>query len=162
VLDIGCGDASLLREAGARIDRYVGVERDPAQVAELAASFPAARFVARDLDHQPLDLDERFDCVVMAALIEHLFNQEYVMRQVAAHLAPGGAVYLTTPTVLGNDLVHRLGSRVGLFARSATEDHIVIYNRQRFRILAREVGLVLERHQLFQLGCNQLAVLRAG
>jgi len=59
--------------------------------------------------------------------------------------------------------LHRLGAAIGLFAKSAVDDHIVIYNRHRFTILADEVGFEVERYESFQFGCNQFVVLaRAG
>ncbi len=67
---------------------------------------------------------------------------------------------VTTPTPFGNDIVHRLGAAIGLFAKAAADDHIVIYNRQRFEILAKEFDLKLERYESFGFGCNQLAILR--
>jgi 2-polyprenyl-3-methyl-5-hydroxy-6-metoxy-1,4-benzoquinol methylase len=95
----------------------------------------------------------------MIALIEHLFNQKHVMNEVAAALKPKGMVLITTPTILGNDVVHRMGAAAGFFAKSAVDGHIVIYNRRRFRILAKEVGLELKHHATFQLFCNQIAIL---
>jgi 2-polyprenyl-3-methyl-5-hydroxy-6-metoxy-1,4-benzoquinol methylase len=95
----------------------------------------------------------------MIALIEHLFNQQHVMSEVANVLKPDGVVVVTTPTPFGNDIVHRLGAKAGLFAKSAVDDHIVIYNHHRFCIMAREVGLKLKYYRTFQLFCNQLAVL---
>ena len=61
----------------------------------------------------------------------------------AAALKPNGRIVLTTPTVIGNDLVHRLGASVGLFSQDAQDDHIVIFNKRRFEVLANEVGLDL-------------------
>lgn len=95
----------------------------------------------------------------MIALIEHLFNQQHVMSQVVDALNPDGVVVMTTPTPFGNDIVHRLGGRFGLFAKAAVDDHIVIYNHHRFRIMANEVGLQVKAYRTFQFLCNQIAVL---
>jgi 2-polyprenyl-3-methyl-5-hydroxy-6-metoxy-1,4-benzoquinol methylase len=135
------------------------VERSADAVERLQAEHPQEQFFQRDLDQDRLDLGRKFDRIFMLALIEHLFNQKFVMDHVADALKPGGCVVLTTPTPLGNDLVHRTGARLGLFARDAVDDHIVLYDRHRFRLLAREVGLELREHRYFQLFCNQIAVL---
>lgn len=159
VLDLGCAGARILTEFGDRISSYTGIDHDDASITELRQAYPESTFLARNLDDDPLELNRQFDCVAMLAIVEHLFNQKHVFSQVKRLLKPDGRVVITTPTPLGNDVVHRLGARVGLFAGSAADDHIVIYNRHRFTILAEEVGLTLEKYESFQLGCNQFAVL---
>jgi hypothetical protein len=81
------------------------------------------------------------------------------MDEIAQVLRPGGIVVITTPTPLGNDVVHRLGATLGLFSKIAVDDHIVIYNRHRFKILANEIGFKLKFYRYFQFYCNQLAIL---
>lgn len=159
ILDIGCGRAAVLRRYGDRIRSYCGVDANQATIRELQAEFPDQQFLVRDLETDRLDFDARFDCVVMLAIVEHIFNQKFLMAGVAQALRPDGHVVLTTPTPFGNDIVHRCGAMVGLFHQSATDDHIVLYNRRRLRLLAKEVGLDLVSHRYFQLRCNQIAIM---
>ena len=159
VLDLGCANARVLRDYGSRISHYCGIERSLRKVKQLKKEFPEACFHQCDLDVDRLPLDRQYDCILMLALIEHLFNQKHVMTEVKRALKPEGVVLITTPTVFGNNIVHRLGAVLGLFAKSVVDNHIVIYNRHRFICLAEEVGLELRQHQMFQLFCNQLAVL---
>lgn len=159
VLDLGCQKAQILEEFGSSINSYCGVELLEETVVEAKKKHQDASFYQRDLDQDELNLPDKFDCILMVALIEHLFNQKFVMDSVAQCLKPGGVVVLTTPTPFGNDVVHRAGASLGLFSKVAVDDHIVIYNRLRFKILANEVGLELRHHEYFQLGCNQLAIL---
>ncbi len=159
LLDLGCNNAQILQKHRYRITHYVGIERSPGHVAALSNKYPEAHFIQRDLDCDRLELDKKFDCILMIALIEHLFNQKFIMEEVSQSLTPGGIVVITTPTPLGNDIVHRLGSYLGLFAKSAIDDHIIIYNRHRFKILAREVNLRVKKHIYFQMYCNQLTIL---
>ena len=159
VLDLGCGGAEVLDCFGDRITSYCGVEHSRDAVDKLRLVHPAATFVARNLDEDELDLGRKFDVVLMVALIEHLFNQKHVMDQVAGALKPTGTVVITTPTPFGNDIVHRLGAACGLFAKAAVDDHIVIYNKLRMKLLAKETGLRLTSYRTFQLGCNQFATL---
>lgn len=165
VLDLGCGSyetAKIFKQHGDRMSYYCGIERSEESVRRLSEHYPSGHFFAKDLDHDRLELNREFDCILMIALIEHLFNQQHVMSEVANALKPGGIVVITTPTPFGNDIVHRLGAKAGLFAKSAVDDHIVIYNHHRFRIMAREVGLQLKHYRTFQFFCNQLAVLSKG
>ena len=162
VLDLGCGGADVYRNFGSRINHYCGVEYSDAAVDALRAKHPEASFLARNLDRDALGLDRQYDCILMVALIEHLFNQQHVMSNVAMALKPGGRIVVTTPTPFGNDIVHRMGAKLGLFSKAAVDDHIVIYNHHRFGLLAGEIGLKLAHYQRFQLGCNQLVVLSRG
>ncbi len=95
----------------------------------------------------------------MLAVIEHLFNLKHIGLELACALRPGGILIITSPTNFGNDIIHRIGCKFGLFSRAAENDHICIFNQKRFEIFAIEVGLVLIKYQLFQLGCNQLVIL---
>lgn len=159
VLDLGCGRGQIWEKYGSRLNSYMGVEKSPQRIEQLNQKFPNVSFFRCDLDLEPLHLDKKFDCVLMIALIEHLFNQRFVMEGISQVLRPGGEIIITAPTPLGNDLVHRIGASMGLFAKSAVDDHIVLYNRHRFHILANEMGLSLKYHRYFQLFCNQMAVL---
>lgn len=159
VLDIGCGNAVILQAHHNNIDRYVGVEFSPARVSLLAKRFPDADFTSRDLDRQSLDLNERFDAILLIAVIEHIWNQKFLFEQLIDLLAPSGKIIITTPTPFGNDVIHPIGAAMGIFAQSAVDDHIVVYNRRRFRNLAREFNLRLLKYAQFQFFSNQLVVL---
>ena len=160
VLDVGCQSGQFRELARDQIDRYVGIDIDPGQLERAKAAHPECEFHLCNVDDGMPDFQGEFDTVILCAVIEHLFNQKLVAASLAAALKPGGRIVITTPTPFGNDVVHRIGSAVGLFSSVARDDHIVIYNRLRFGILAREVGLELEMHKHFQLACNQFVLLR--
>lgn len=160
VLELGCGTGRLYRECRGAVGRYVGIDVSKHAVEEAQRTFPDAQFLRRDIDRETLGFENEFDIVLMVALIEHVFNQGFVLQQSFRALRPGGSVVLTTPTPFGNDIVHRIGARIGLFHSGAMDDHIVIYNKLRLGNAAREFGFTLAYHQRFQLGCNQLAVLQ--
>ena len=72
----------------------------------------------------------------MVAIIEHLFNQQLVMAEIAKVLKPSGIVVITTLAPFGNDVIHPLGAAFNLTYISAVNDYMVIYGRHRFKILA--------------------------
>lgn len=160
VLEVGCAWGDLYERAGGQIRSYAGIDYDAARVDEARRRHPDAEFAVANVDDGVPQFARRFDAIVMVAVAEHLFNLKTVFGGLAAQLKPGGRIVATTPTVWGNDVVHRLASRLGAFNAAIHDDHIVIFNARRFRALALEIGLEVERHALFQLGCNQLAVLR--
>lgn len=144
VLDIGCQKGQFRELARDQIGRYVGIDIDSDQIERARELHSDCDFILCDVDDSIPEFHEEFDTVVMCAVIEHLFNQKRVMASLARALKPNGRIVITTPTPFGNDIVHRFGSAVGLFSSVARDDHIVIYNRLRFKILAREVGLGLD------------------
>ncbi|MBI2434752.1 MAG: class I SAM-dependent methyltransferase [Candidatus Hydrogenedentes bacterium] len=160
VLDVGCGPTTTLACGGGRITSYTGIEQHVSRIAQLSRDFPEHTFLKKDLDEDALDLPQQFDTILLVAVIEHIYNQKHLMRELVSVLKPSGRIVITTPTPFGNDIVHRWGAAIGLFSTSARDDHIVVYNRKRFEILARDHGLAIERYRRFQFGCNQLVVLR--
>jgi len=160
VLDLACGRAELLNVANGRIASYTGVELSANRVRQLRAAYPRHHFVQRDLDTDPLDLERRYDTVLLISVIEHIYNQKHLLQQILRVLQPTGRLVVTTPTPFGSDFVHRWGSALGLIAEGHADEHIVLYNRRRFELIARDFDLEIERYRRFQLGCNQLVVMR--
>lgn len=160
VLEIGCHDAATLERPNPQLGRYVGTDIDDGALMRARQRHPNREFVQNDIDREPLGFSEEFDVVLLVALIEHVMNQRHLLEQCHAALRPGGVLVLTTPTPFGNDIVHRAGARIGLFNASVADHHVVIYDKRRLAAAGALVGFKLLDHRYFQLGCNQLAVLR--
>jgi SAM-dependent methyltransferase len=100
VLDAGCGEgygAARLAEVAAQV---TGVDRaDAIAVASARYRRPNLAFHALDLTRLA-DLGERFDLVVSFQVIEHLPDPENFLRALAARVAPGGELLVTTPNRL--------------------------------------------------------------
>ncbi len=160
VLELGCGLAPVKGLADEKISHYCGIDSDPLVLDQARREHPNSAFFCRNIEKDSLGFEQEFDVVLMVALIEHIFNQGHLFEQAVQALKPGGRIVVTTPTPFGNDIVHRFGAAIGLFSKLAAAQHIVIYDKRRFKIAAQQFGLQLESHALFQLGCNQLAVLR--
>lgn len=158
-LDIGCGVAvrSLALES---VERYVGIDYNPALVAELQEQFPQHVFHQCDVDQEPLPLGPgRFDTVLMVAVIEHLADPSRLLDEVAGYLHPEGRLVITTPTPWGERL-HRVGARVGLFHPDAAAEHQQAYDRQDLEALLAAHGFAVVLYRSFELGGNQLVVGR--
>jgi len=157
VLDLGCGYADVLHLVPERITRYCGVDCNANNVARLQKEFPSHEFLCRDLDVDTIESDQKYDVVLLLAAIEHIYNQKHLLEQILANLKPEGKIIITTPTPWG-DFVHRLAGKVKLLAGSADDRHIVIYNKNRFRIVASDFRLNMETYRRFELGSNQFVV----
>lgn len=163
VLDIGCGEArnyALIKAYNLPVLSYTGIEFSKDTVGNLTIRYPEAKFFQADLDMDRLPVDGKYDIIILLAVIEHIFNLKFLFSQLVSLLAENGQIVLTTPTPFGNDVVHRLGTKVGLFNKEGgQDDHIVIFNRKRLEILAAEFDMEVSRYQTFQFGCNQMAIL---
>ncbi len=159
VLDIGCGPAEILDDPDVVVRSYCGIDCSVKVLEANRRRFPEHQFLVADVDEDCFEIDGRFDTILMTALVEHVYNLKHLFKQVCRRLKPDGKIVVTTPTPFGNDVVHRCGARLGLFSRSAADDHICVFNRKRFQILADDFDLRIERYRTFEFGCNQLVVL---
>jgi SAM-dependent methyltransferase len=94
LLDIGCASGYLMRAAQERGWQVEGVELSP-QMRRRAADF--TRSTIYDSIEAALRGGERFDCVTMFEVIEHLSDPLATMAQVAELLVPSGTLALSTP-----------------------------------------------------------------
>ncbi len=93
LLDIGCGDGRLLREAGKYYD-CLGVEPSPkAAQAARAKGFE----IVEDTFENAVFPPESFDVVLMDSIIEHVADPVGVMEKVNSVLRLGGIAVLRTP-----------------------------------------------------------------
>ena len=119
LLDVGCFAGTFLSMADPqRFSRQVGVDVLPAQIAYARAHHgaPFRRFQHVQSITHLLNLHERFDCVTVIEVIEHLTSGEIraLLRQVARLLVPGGKLVLTTPNYLSAwPVLERILNRVG-------------------------------------------------
>ena len=99
VLDVGCGDGTLLRclrEARPDVEAWAGADLSPEQVERNRRRMPDVAFHRLDLGRESLDL--AFDVVLCSEVIEHIDEQPAAVRHLAAMVNPGGRLVLTCPT----------------------------------------------------------------
>ena len=119
-LDVGCG-AGLLCEPLARLGADVtGVDAAPENVAAAAIHATRSgldiRYMAGELSAQDIGT---FDLVTAMEVIEHVADKHAFARELAARLAPGGLMVLSTPnrTVRSRALMIGAAEGIGLIPR---------------------------------------------
>ena len=119
-LDVGCG-AGLLCEPLARLGAEVtGVDAAPENTASAAAHAEGAGL---DIRYMPGELGSlglgQFDLVTCMEVIEHVADKQAFVAQLAAHLAPGGLMVLSTPnrTLLSRAMLVEGAEAVGAIPR---------------------------------------------
>jgi 2-polyprenyl-3-methyl-5-hydroxy-6-metoxy-1,4-benzoquinol methylase len=159
VLDLGCGLATV-SDFLEPDQRYVGVEVSSPWMDYLRAHRPQHTFYQRDFDVEPLNLDLKFDTILLVAVIEHLEQPGFLLKQLPALLKPKGKVVITTPSPLG-DRVHQVGAKIGLFSKEAMHEHETIFTPATLQTIVEANGLELVHARNFLFGGNQLFICQA-
>jgi 2-polyprenyl-6-hydroxyphenyl methylase/3-demethylubiquinone-9 3-methyltransferase len=96
-LDVGCG-AGLLCEPLARLGAHVtGVDAAPENIAVAQAHAAGAELDIRYLAGELSFLTGTFDLLTSMEVIEHVADKRTFVGELAARLAPGGLMVLSTP-----------------------------------------------------------------
>ena len=141
-LDVGCG-AGLLAEPLARLGaRVTAIDAAPELI---AAARDHAAGQGLDIDYRAAaveDLDGRFDLVTSMEVIEHVADPEAFVRSLAARLAPGGLLVLSTPnrTAWSRLLMVGVAEAVGAIPRG-THDYDKFIAPERMKSMLADASL---------------------
>lgn len=132
LLEVGCGYGFLLDEAKPYFDYRAGIDFSGAVE---SARERADRVYQGDLDAIPDG--ERFDCIILVSVIEHVHQPVEFLRKLRARLRPSGKVVVATPDV---DSIFRrlLGRRWPAF--QVIPEHVAFYNRATLSALMAKAG----------------------
>jgi SAM-dependent methyltransferase len=104
VVDVGCGDGSLVRHLARRGAHAIGVEPGAEPLARARAREPLAdeRYVEGSADALPLE-DASADVVVFANSLHHVPGEslDAALAEAARVLRPGGLLYVQEPVADG-------------------------------------------------------------
>jgi 2-polyprenyl-6-hydroxyphenyl methylase/3-demethylubiquinone-9 3-methyltransferase len=141
-LDVGCG-AGLLAEPLARLGAKVtAVDAAPGLI---AAAELHARGQELDIDYRVAAVEElsgAFDLVTSLEVVEHVAEPAAFIRALAARLAPGGLLILSTPnqTALSRLLMVGAAEAFGAIPKG-THDFEKFIGPDRMKVLLGEAGL---------------------
>ena len=137
LLEVGCGSGAQLQTLQRDGWQVSGLDFDPAAVA-------AAR--SRGLDVTVGDVRDlalpaaRFDAIVMAQLIEHVYDPPGLLKECARLLKPGGRLVAITPNA--EALGHRVYGRD--WRGLEPPRHLVVYTARGLRVACAHAGLQVE------------------
>lgn len=138
LLDVGCGEGRFGRflQAHQAIESYTGVDFSAELLAWAESRLPG-RFVQRDLSRRGcLDGLGDFDVIACLAALQHIpgrANRLDLLREIKAHLAPGGRIFLSTWQFLDSPRQRRKvveWERIGLAAADVEpNDYLLTWQR---------------------------------
>lgn len=140
ILDLGCSSGLLAAEAQQLGHQVTGVDR---------AAFPEAqqrmhRFISADLDSGlPATIDERYDVVIAADVLEHLRFPEVVLGQLIDRVTPNGMIIASVPNF--GHWYPRARVVTGMFDYDdqgiLDRGHVRFFTRKSFERLVNNAGL---------------------
>jgi 2-polyprenyl-3-methyl-5-hydroxy-6-metoxy-1,4-benzoquinol methylase len=98
ILDLGCGNGSLSHLIAMQGYEVVGVEDSESGVNYARQTFPDCHFIHASIYDLPYaELENSFDIVISAEVIEHLLYPRELVRAAQKCLKPNGRLIITTP-----------------------------------------------------------------
>ena len=96
VLDVGCGECSLLNsiEENHYPSSVSGIDISQKALELCKKIIPSGSFYKLDITSEKLE--EKFDLIVSADVIEHLNNDQAAIRNISEMLNPGGRLIIST------------------------------------------------------------------
>ena len=143
VLDLGCGDGSMLTDLNVR--RGIGIDLDPAIINYPAVDLSGAIY----LHHGAIEKfafgenDEVFDYVILAGVLEHVYDILSVMEKVKELSAEETRILIVTYSRLWQPLF-RIAERLGLKAALPTQNWVPV---SEVTNLAEQAGLEVIKSQ---------------
>ena len=152
ILDFGCGVGELTQMCNP--ETYVGVDIDTTSIEIARKKHPMFQFLFE------LPENEKFDTIVMLAIIEHIPDPVALLKKLKTMLKPDGYIVLTTPHPAFNS-IYAFGSKLGVFSKDANEDHELLINLKTMKELANKANLSIAIYKKFLFGANQLFILKS-
>ncbi len=159
VLDIGCGNPPLalfcLRD---KIKKGIGIDRQ----------FEGKKWDSK-IKTEQLDLDDflgvsfsdnRPDCILMLAVLEHIQDPLKVLIIIKRILKDNGLFILTTPTPRAKPVLEFLSFRLGLVSKQEMAEHKHYFSKKEILSILNKFGFSDIKHSFFELGFNQIVVAR--
>ena len=156
ILDFGCGTGKFVELLS--FDQYIGVDINFDNIHAAKAHYSKEKNVVFVSNEEFSQIETKFDCIILSAVIEHFDNPHQNLKDLAVRLNDHGKIIITTPTGLGNKILS-LGSKIKVFSKEAFEEHNYIFSKKDFVELSKILNLDLKVYRSFEFGLNQLIVL---
>lgn len=155
VADLGCGDGSVLKFLSSKIKIGYGLDKNILELKEKNLYF-SCQDITESL---PLE-NERFEIVLLLAVLEHLVNPISLFKEIKRILKTEGLLILTTPTPKSQGLLEFLAFKLKLISQKEIKEHKHYYSQRELIDLLRENDLKILKMESFCFGFNTLAIAK--
>lgn len=151
VLDFGCGDGGFLRYLSPRISQGIGIDPFATPVKGDSCSI---------LRHSPGQdfpvASNSVDVVTALAVVEHLDEPSWFLKEAHRVLREDGRLIITTPSPCSKPLMEFLAFNLHVISEVDIRDHKTYYSSHAIHRLLDLYKAI--SYRTFQLGLNQLIV----
>ncbi len=126
LLDVGCANGTFLAAAKPHYPKVFGLEVSQRMAQGVENQLGVQVFTQKFED---LDTAERFSCILMSHVIEHIPDPHLWLRKTKTVLAPGGIIVICVPNMFSLSrrvklFFKRIGLRRGRWEAWRTPDHL--------------------------------------
>lgn len=108
-----------------------------------------------DTNHSLPFPENKFDCLVLLAVLEHLEFPQEILREAYRILKPKGIIIATTPTRMAKPILEFLAFKLNLLSKEEIKDHKRYFLKKELIDALRDSGFSEIQHHYFELGFNQ-------
>ncbi len=100
VLEIGCGSGATLEYMKSKgVSYVVGIDINREAI-DLASKRGADIALVLDVEKDDLPFKEKeFDCIILADVLEHLYNPWDILKKITSYLADSGNILISLPNI---------------------------------------------------------------
>lgn len=159
IIDFGCGSNFLdIKKRYKEAQKVVLIDRWGENFTEKKVKFINYKDSFCNIDNELKN--EKFDIIILSAVIEHLDKPEHVIMHMKKFLNNDGYFFLTAPSVRGKWLIEFLAFKLGIINANLVREHKRYYNKKEYELLSTKSSCHLIKFYYFELGMNTAAILK--
>ncbi len=147
ILDIGCGTGAIGKRLMENGNRVWGLDISSGAVKRAKQAGINAKVCDIEKEEIPF-AKKKFDGIILAEIIEHVFDTDALLERIVKRIKPGGFLIVTTPNIatLGRRLLLMAGKNplIEVHAREHTAGHIRYFVKDTVLPLLTDHGLTIE------------------
>ena len=105
-------------------------------------------------------MHQKFDVVILSAVIEHLDKPELVLNILKKRLSDDGIIFLTAPSWTSKPVLEFLGYKLNIINADLVREHKRYYDLDEYKKLSKLIKMDIKKFYFFQLGLNTVCILR--
>ena len=157
VLDIGCGNANLIKFLPKHVD-YTGIDFDGKVIETNKRKWKNAKFYNIELEKEASISEKNYESAVISAALQYISMRSAVglLKSLKTKLTREGRVIITAPTVMG-ERMKMLLRWTGLLVMDL-DKYKQHFSKRHLTKLIEEAGFRIINYRKFELGLNQIVV----